>query len=173
MHPLVSRKFPKKTSISLLTGCLLWLSNGAALETDKDQPLQWTADGNMVMRNEGDTRITDINRNVRIVQGSLVITGDTAVFEHDLDSGDLLKVTIEGSPAEYQQELDDNGGAVLGESQTIYYYASGEIIIEFVADAVFKQRGDNIACAEIKHFPDSGRTEYTGPCQAVLTQQSD
>ncbi|MFM1895369.1 MAG: LptA, protein essential for transport across the periplasm [Pseudomonadota bacterium] len=148
-------------------------SLAVALEADKDQNVIYSSSGNSTSRVENNTRIITIEGDVRVTQGTLQITGDRAVFERVLDSDSITRITISGSPATYQQQLETDGAVVMGDSSTILYYSEGEPVIELVGSANLKQGNDILSCVSIKYFTDSGITHYTGPCSGVLTRQTD
>jgi len=141
------------------------------LESDKEQNVIYNASGNSTSRVEGNTRVITIEGNVTVTQGSLQITGDRAVFERSLDSNLINRITITGTPATYQQQLESDGALVEGKSETILYYSEGEPVIELVGAANLQQRNDVLNCASVKYYTDSGTTHYTGPCSGVLSPQ--
>lgn len=160
---------------TIAIGCLCGLLSisAFALESDKDQDVAYTADGNLRMRNEDNRRIVTMNNNVKVTQGSLQITGDMAIFEYDLTTKALLKVTVSGSPARYRQQLDAEGDLVQGDSETIHYSTGSETIIEFIGEASLRQPGTITSCVAIKYFADTELFETTGPCSGVLSSQSN
>ena len=159
--------------IAIFGLCGLISLSAFALESDKDQDVVYTALGDLKMRNEDNRRIVTMNNNVKVTQGSLQITGDTAIFEYDLTSNALLKVTVIGSPARYQQQLDGEGDLVEGDSETIHYSTGSETIIEFIGEASLRQPGTITSCVAIKYFADTELFETTGPCSGVLSSQSN
>ena len=110
---------------------------------------------------------------MKVTQGTLQITGDRAVFERVLDSDSITRITITGTPATYQQQLEDDGAVIMGDSLTILYYTEEEPIIELVGSANLRQNNDILSCVSIKYFSDSGITHYTGPCSGILSRQTD
>ena len=160
-------------TIAIFGLCGLISLSAFALESDKDQDVVYTADGDLKMKNEDNRRIVTMNNNVKVTQGSLQITGDTAIFEYDLTSKALLKVTVTGSPARYQQQLDGEGDLVQGDSDTIHYSTSVETIIEFIGEANLRQPGTITSCVAIRYFADTELFETTGPCSGVLSSQSN
>ncbi|MEX2131249.1 MAG: lipopolysaccharide transport periplasmic protein LptA [Pseudohongiellaceae bacterium] len=141
------------------------------LESDKVQDVIYNSSGNSTSRVEGNLRIITIEGDVSVTQGSLQITGDKAVFERSLDSNSINRITITGSPATYQQQLESDGALVQGKSETILYYEEGEPVVELVGAANLQQHNDVLNCASVKYFTDSGTTHYTGPCSGVLSPQ--
>ena len=117
--------------IAIFGLCGLISLSAFALESDKNQDVAWSLDGDLKMENEGNRRIVTMNNNVKMTQGSLQITGDMAIFEYDLTTNALLKVTVNGSPARYQQQLDGEEDLVQGDSETIHYSTAVETIIVY------------------------------------------
>lgn len=159
--------------IAIFGLCGLISLSAFALESDKNQDVAWSLDGDLKMENEGNRRIVTMNNNVKMTQGSLQITGDMAIFEYDLTTNALLKVTVNGSPARYQQQLDEEGDLVQGDSETIHYSTNLETIIEFIGDANLRQPGTTTSCVAIKYFADTELFETTGPCSGILSSQSN
>lgn len=141
-----------------------------ALETDKEQNVIYSG-GDSTLRIEGNTRIITIEGGVKVNQGTLQITGSTAVFERSLDSDAINRITITGAPATYQQQLDVDGALVVGNSEVILYYSEDEPVIELVGSAILQQHSDVLNCEAVKYYTDSGVTHYTGPCSGVLGRQ--
>ena len=54
-----------------------------ALESDINQQVTWSADGNSNMRIVENSRILEMAINVIVNQGSLEIKGDRAIFEYE------------------------------------------------------------------------------------------
>ncbi|HIA59964.1 MAG TPA: lipopolysaccharide transport periplasmic protein LptA [Gammaproteobacteria bacterium] len=160
-------------AIAIFSLCGLISMSAFALESDKDQDVAYTADGDLKMMTEDNRRVVTMNNNVKVTQGSLQITGDMAIFEYDLTSKALLKVTVNGSPARYQQQLDEEGDLVQGDSETIHYSTNLETIIEFIGDANLRQPGTTTSCVAIKYFADTELFETTGPCSGILSSQSN
>lgn len=141
------------------------------LESDKEQNVIYSSSGNSTSLVEGNTRIITIEGDVMVTQGTLQITGDKAIFERSLDSNTINRITITGTPATYQQQLEADGALVQGRSDTILYYEEGEPVIELVGAANLQQHNDVLNCASVKYYTDSGTTLYTGPCSGVLSPQ--
>lgn len=155
----------------ILCLCGLISISAFALESDREQDVTYTADGDLRMMNEDNRRIVTMNDNIKVTQGTLQITGDMATFEYDLTTNALLKVTVNGNPARYQQQLDGSGDLVQGDSDIIYYTTDIETIIEFVGDASLQQPGTTTNCVAIRYFADSELFETTGPCSGILSSQ--
>jgi len=156
--------------INILMLASLCLSTGVSvfsLESDKDQDIIYSALGRSTSRIEGDTRIVTLEENVKVTQGTLVISGDNARFESEAETSSIRQITVSGSPARYRQQLDIDGDYVEGESESIFYYVEGEPVVEFIGSAILSGSNDILRCAAIKYYTDSRFTETTGPCEGV------
>jgi len=98
--PRLKRSLPTLLFTVLLTVLGLTFSRwAAALDSDRDQPIQIVAD--LAVRDElaGETRYEG---NVVLTQGSLVITADTLSIRHNTDEAD--KIVATGKPATLVQQ---------------------------------------------------------------------
>jgi lipopolysaccharide transport protein LptA len=154
----------------LLTACLLYGFSGSGLESDKDQDILYRADGRSTSRIENDMRIVTLEQNVRVTQGTLEIRGDSARFEIEIDTSIIQRVTVDGSPAGYRQQLDESGGLIEGQSESILYYVEDEPVVELLGSATLRRPNDVLTCVSIKYFTDSRFTETTGPCEGVSSR---
>lgn len=89
----------RSTSTILL--CLLLAVNSWALESDRQQPIDVTADRSELDARTGFTRIIG---SVVIRQGSLEVNADDA--EVYVESGRVTRVLLNGAPATWRQQLD-------------------------------------------------------------------
>ena len=156
--------------IKLTFTALICLNSGfgvSSLESDKNQDILYSSLGRSTSRMEGDVRIITLEQDVKVTQGTMEIGGDSAVFESEAGSSAINRVTMNGAPASYRQQLDTDGGFVEGESDSIYYYVEGEPIIELVGSAILRSANDILSCAAIKYYTDSRFTETTGPCEGI------
>lgn len=152
---------------------LTFIGTGSSLESDKDQDIVYSSLGPSTSRVEGNVRIITLEDVVKVTQGTLVITGDRAVFERDLDSSNIRRVTVTGTPAKYSQQLDVTGATIEGNSDAIHYYVEGEPVVEFVGSATLRGLNDVLSCVSIKYFTNSQFTETIGPCEGVSSQPSN
>ncbi len=171
----MNRRLTSLAKITLSLGVLLPLSL-AALESDKDQQVLWSSDGDSTMNIEGDTRILEMSENVRVTQGSLEILGNEAVFEYQVSSNELTRVTVHGTPVRYQQQLDEEGTLVIGTSDTLMFYSDelDETILELIGNANIESPDSTMSCAAIIYISDRDLIrEATGPCQGTLSSQQN
>lgn len=155
----------------ILIGLLPGLS--AALESDKEQEMIWSADGDSRMSIDNGVRIYEMHNNVKITQGTLEIRGDAATIEYNIASNQLSRVTVTGSPAQYQQQLDSSDESVQGTSNSLSFYTDeidGTTIIELIGEAVIQSPTSNLKCSSIIYVADLDLIrEAPGPCSGVFS----
>ena len=143
-----------------------------ALETDRDQELLWSADGDSRMRIADGIRYVEMSNNVKIVQGSLDIRGDAATIEYNISNNEVSKVTVTGSPVYYQQQLDSSDELVKGSSNSLSFYTDaidGTTVVELVGEAVIESPTSNLKCSSIIYIADLDLIrEAPGPCSGVF-----
>lgn len=169
MNPLHSKVF----KLSLIAALLVNFNHIAGLESDKTAPIDYKATGDLKMHNEGNHKIVVIKDDVNVTQGTLSITGDEATIVTDRITNEVLNITVIGTPAHYQQQLEENGGTVIGYSDSILYSVGAETIVEFNGNANLQQPGTTTNCAAIKYFADNQLVSTTGPCSGVISSQPD
>jgi lipopolysaccharide transport protein LptA len=148
----------------------------AALENDKEQSVTWNAD-QAKMNPEGELRILDLIGNVKVIQGSLEITGNHAVFEYGAADNELKKVTVVGSPVHYKQQLDMEKSMVVGTSETLMFYTDeveNQTILKLIGKANIESPDSAMSCASITYLADQDLIrEAIGPCEGVLSPASN
>lgn len=136
-------------------------------------PVDWNLDGELSVTIVGDRRIVNMADNVRVTQGNLFITGDTAVFEYTIDTEELIRITMHGTPVEYQQQLDNDEGTVIGNSDTLILYSdelSDDSIIEMIGNAFIQSPTSTMKCATITYVTERDLIrEAEGPCEGALS----
>lgn len=169
MHKPVIKKHTRMLTIGL---ALLYCTTVFALESDRSEPVGWNAEGTVTTRLENGLRILEMVDNVIVTQGTLEIAGDRASFEYDAETNELLRVTVHGTPVNYQQQLDDEGGLVSGSSDMVLLYREGdsnETVLEFTGNASILSPDTSMHCSAIVYLADSNLIrEATGPCQGSL-----
>lgn len=111
----------------------LGATTAQALSTDRDQPMDITADYQKTQLNSGTSQpgVTRFKGNVRMVQGSLKAQADEAtMYQHpnnakDAQGNDLgggvQRVVLVGKPARLEERQDNNAGLVTAEGERIDY----------------------------------------------------
>jgi lipopolysaccharide export system protein LptA len=134
-----------------LTTPWLWLLLGlapsvcGALSTDRNQPMSIEAD--RVELNDGQG-ISVYRGNVKVTQGTLVLTGETMTVHNKGDQ--VEKVIMEGNPATYQQRPDNKDKDVRAKALRMEYYTNPEHII-LLKEAEVEQEGDRLRSERIEY----------------------
>ena len=144
-----------------------------ALESDREQQVTWSADGNSSMQIIENRRILEMTTNVIVNQGSLEIKGDQAVFEYEASTNELRKVQVYGSPVTYQQQLDEDQSMVrFSDSLTLSNNDFEETILELYGNAKIQSPNSTISCQSIVYIVEKDLIrEATGPCEGALGAQ--
>jgi lipopolysaccharide export system protein LptA len=106
----------------------------AALESDREQPLEVDANHFQTDQNK---HVTVLTGAVRLTQGTIKGEADKGTVHQDAEN-QINRVVLEGRPAKLAQKLDGDGGMMTGRANTIDYTASGETAI-LTGDAVVTQ----------------------------------
>ena len=105
----------RRTWVMLLSAGLAWAAPLAALESDRQQPLEVNADATDGSLGDG---VTVLSGRVEIRQGSLHIRADRA--EIAKQGGRVSSVVLTGAPAHLEQEIEQQG-LVQADAQRIEY----------------------------------------------------
>ena len=118
---------------------------GWALSSDRNQPMVIEADRAELNDGEG---ISIYHGNVRVTQGTLVLTGETMTVYNKGD--DVEKVVMDGTPATYKQRPDNKDRDVHAKALRMEYYTSPEYII-MLKQAEVEQEGDLLRSERIEY----------------------
>jgi lipopolysaccharide export system protein LptA len=108
------------------------------LPTDRNKPIEIESDY---------AEIDDINRiatykgNVVVVQGSIRLTGDLMIVRYS-NNNEVSRITLDGQPAHFKQQLDATGKEMKGEALKIDYHAKDSLI--HLIEAAKVDRGGQI-----------------------------
>ncbi len=128
-------KSRNKNSFLLLA--LIWLPNTVqALSNDRDQPIFIEAEQVEVNKLKGFSRYQG---QVKFVQGSLIIRGETVLLYHK--NGAVDKIIIHGKPASFQQQPDKGGISIVSSANKIEYIAKQSRLFLFESAKV--SQGNN------------------------------
>ncbi len=145
----------RKTIECALLGIATFAACGSAwaLKSDRQAKINVAADYQAATL--GDSGQVTLTGHVKITQGSLVIQGDKTVGYENQD-GQWDHAIITGSPAKFQQQLD-NGSLVKGSANTIQYMvAENTVILTGHATVVQQGRGE-LHGAKLTYNTDSGQ----------------
>jgi lipopolysaccharide export system protein LptA len=172
---LNSSKRPRDRQIltqMLRTLGVLWLCCCAtsvwALASDAEQPIHIEGD---------DAEIDQTNEtiiytgSVEVVQGTLRVQGDKMVVKI---SGDQVeRITTLGSPARYQQELEDDQGQVRARADAIIYHTTAERIY-LNGKATLVQKGNELQGESIRYDIVNGKVDASaGDSKGRVRMQLD
>ena len=118
---------------------LLLLATGlpvAALESDKDQPIEVEADAGEL---DDLKNISIYTGNVITIQGTIRMTGDKMTVYYTADD-EIDYLIMEGRPATYKQLPDDSSVYDYAEALTMKYYEQREYVI-LIDEALVTQEG--------------------------------
>lgn len=122
----------------LLAACSLALlpAWGLARQSDRQQPMNFSA-RHTDAYNAPNT-VSTLKGNVKITQGTLLLTGDTAMIHLDADS-QISRVVVTGTPAHIEQ-MDDSGNLMTGNAAKLDYDNIHGIAV-LTGQATVKQQG--------------------------------
>ena len=148
---------------------------GMLMAAQSQSPVNWSADGELLVTIENNRRVLRMRDNVRISQDSINISGSSAIFEYTLDTQELLRVTVLGTPVRYTQASESSAEPVTGKSDTLIFYddeLTEDTIVEMIGNAYIKSPSSAMNCASIIYVTERDLVrEAVGPCQGALTSQ--
>ena len=132
---------------------LLAFGAAAALESDRDQPIELAADSVDIDEGKG---VSVYRGNVDVRQGSIRLRADVVTI-HQSDRGPS-KVVPEGRPVKFQQQSTQ--GPVQGEARRVEYEVASENLV-LIGDALLVQdkdsmRSDRIVYDRVKSMVKAG-----------------
>ncbi|MCP4433159.1 MAG: lipopolysaccharide transport periplasmic protein LptA [Gammaproteobacteria bacterium] len=118
--------------------------NTAAIDGDRDQPIQVEAD---TLEIRDDENISIYSGNVSLIQGSMQIRSDRLVI-HFNDENELLLLEMTGNPATFRQLSNDNK-EMFGQADKLDYHEPKSLLI-LSGSARFDNNGDTIEGSSIR-----------------------
>jgi lipopolysaccharide export system protein LptA len=120
-------------------------AQGWALSSDSDQPMLIEADRAELDDNTG---VSVYYGNVKVTQGTLVLTGETmTVYSKD---DEVEKVIMDGEPATYRQRPDNKDEDVRASALRMEYFSDPEYII-LLKQAEVWQEGDVLGSERVEY----------------------
>ncbi|KRE90777.1 sugar transporter [Frateuria sp. Soil773] len=107
-----------------------------AKQSDRDQPMNYTSKYTEAFN--APNTVSTLKGNVRITQGTLLLTGGEAKIHLNGDS-EIARVVVTGAPAHIQQ-MDDSNNLMQGDAATLDYDNLKGIAV-LTGNAVVKQQG--------------------------------
>jgi lipopolysaccharide export system protein LptA len=127
-----------------------------ARESDRSQPMNVEADDfDATMTDTSETKLAG---NVRISQGSLLITAGLATVSRI--EGDIRRVVLEGQPATLQQD-NDAGVTMKAHANKIDYDVTGETVV-LTGSVAVDQGADTLRGERITYDLKNGRLNASG-----------
>ena len=122
----------------------------AALESDREQPMQINSD-----RFEAgmDTNTTVLTGNVRIVQGSLVVKAARADITQD--KGEVSRALLTGAPATLKQTM--TGGGELNASASTIDYKLAEESVDLSGNVILERPQGTLRSERVTYSVKTGR----------------
>ncbi len=140
----------------------------SALKSDADQPIHIEGDDAEIDQSNETIVYTG---SVEVVQGTLRVAGERMIVKI---SGDQVeRITTEGSPAHYTQQLEDNQGEVRARAESIIYHTAAERIY-LNGSAFLEQHGNQLEGESIRYDIVNGRVDASaGESEGRVRMQLD
>lgn len=135
----------KITAVFLLV--FAFSSNAIALTSDSTKPINIQADSAEI---NDDTGISTYSGNVKITQGSTVLTGDTVILE--TANKKVKKIIAKGKLSTFKQTTDD-GRKIDAEAEKMVYSITGNKIV-LTKNAKLTEAGNTFASDKITFYTD-------------------
>ncbi|HWP94459.1 MAG TPA: lipopolysaccharide transport periplasmic protein LptA [Gammaproteobacteria bacterium] len=142
-------------TLVLLCACVGVPHTATAIKGDSEQPIQISADRAWFDNKAG---VTVYSGNVRVTQGSIVITADQMTLYKKDER--LERAVMRGAPATFEQMPDEGPGPTRGQALHIEYRAETNEI-ELRGEARVSQGGDEIAGKIIRYNTEHERVAAT------------
>lgn len=128
-------------------------SNCLALASDAEQPIHIEGDDAEIDQNNETITYTG---SVEIVQGTLRVHGEKMVVK--INGDQVERITTVGTPARYQQQLEDDQGDVKAHANSIIYHTSKERIY-LNGSATLAQQGNELQGESIRYDIVNGKVD--------------
>ncbi len=133
--------------------CLALAGHAHALRSDADQPIHIEGDDAEIDQNNETIVYTG---SVEVVQGTLRVKGDKMVVK--VKGNQVERITTIGSPARYEQELEDDQGNVNAHADSIIYHTAEERIY-LNGKATLAQKGNELRGESIRYDVVNGKVD--------------
>lgn len=132
---------------------MLGSASALALRSDADQPIHIEGD-DAVIDQEQETIV--YTGSVEVIQGTLRVKGDRLVVKVNGDQ--VERITTLGSPAYYQQDLEDDQGQVKAHADSIIYHTAEERVY-LNGSAELEQKGNQLKGESIRYDIVNGKVD--------------
>ncbi len=124
-----------------------------ALLSDADQPIHIEGDNAEIDQQNGTIVYTG---SVQVAQGTLRVNGEKMVVK--IRGDQVQRITTTGSPARYQQELEDHPGGVIAHADAIIYHTAAERVY-LKGKATLVQKGNELQGESIRYDIVNGKVD--------------
>ena len=124
-----------------------------ALKSDADQPIHIEGDDAEIDQSNETIVYTG---SVEVVQGTLRVKGDRMIVK--ISNNQVQRITTTGSPAQYEQVLENNQGEVKARANSIVYHTAQERIY-LNGKATLLQQGNELHGESIRYDMVNGKVD--------------
>jgi lipopolysaccharide export system protein LptA len=160
--PRLGHALPTAAIRGALLGLLVISTAALGLPEDSDQPIHIRADTAEIDNQE--ERVI-YRGSVQVDQGTLRVTADTMTVEYEDQK--VVRITAEGNPAHYKQQIEADEEEVHADALTIIYHTRDERI-ELVERASLEQEGSTLAGDLIIYDIVEGKVDATAKDDAPV-----
>ncbi|HEY8568352.1 lipopolysaccharide transport periplasmic protein LptA [Microbulbifer sp.] len=161
MNPVDLRSAPLSATIRLLcaafTATFLLASQANALPNDREQPVKVSADKLEANRSKN---LSVYSGNVVISQGSLQIRADR-VEVHGNTKGEINRVIATGTPAHFQQQVEESTNPVKARAKRIEFLVSSDAL-QLSGEAFVDRDGNTLSAERINYDLKSEQMQAQG-----------
>lgn len=140
-----------------LLASLLFAANTQALPNDREQPVKVSADKLEANRSKN---LSVYSGNVVISQGSLQIRADR-VEVHGNTQGEINKVIATGTPAHFQQQVQESTTPVKARAKRIEFLVSSDAL-QLTGEAFVDRDGNTLSAERIDYDLNSEQMQAQG-----------
>ncbi|MBB5212200.1 lipopolysaccharide transport periplasmic protein LptA [Microbulbifer hydrolyticus] len=136
---------------------LILATNALALPNDREQPVKVSADKLEANRSKN---LSVYSGNVVIRQGSLQIRADR-VEVHGSAKGEISKVVATGTPAHFQQQVEESTSPVKARARRIEFLVSSDAL-QLTGEAFVDRDGNTLSAERIDYDLNSEQMQAQG-----------
>lgn len=138
------RRIVRAVCLTVLVACMAW---SKVYSDDSGKPISIKADSAEINESTG---IGIYRGNVRVTQGSTVLTGDTVVIESD--DKNVRKIKTEGNLSTFRQATDDGKTVYAEAAKMVYDIGMKQIML--TENAKLTENGNTLASDSIVFHTD-------------------
>lgn len=146
----------RNAAVALLIASGVMAGNAFARSSDRNQPIDISADAGVMEQDE--SRPSVVTGNVVITQGTLVINASKGVVT--LRNGEPVRVVLTGGPVRLQQRMDNGDPLTVNASQADYNLATD--IVTLTGNVRISQPSGNLSAPRAVYNMSTGRFESQG-----------